>query len=164
MIPPKPIRAGTAMRSLLPLSVSVLALCTPRLIAATETWNVFTGTNNSSVGTNWLDGTAPAGGDPTLDAIFGGTGADTYTANNDIVSLLLNTLTFTSNSTGVVSIAGSVLDFNIDNTPPAINQNGSGAITIDAGIKATNDLLGVWASYIQADVTPAVIQRPLTSI
>jgi autotransporter-associated beta strand protein len=140
MNPRKLIRAGTAKRSLLPLSVSVLTLCTPRLIAATETWNVFTGTNNWSVGASWLDGTAPAGGDPTLDAIFGGAGTDTYTANNDIVFLLLNTLTLTSNSTGVVSIAGSVLDFNVDNTPAAINQNGSGAITIDAGINATNDL------------------------
>jgi fibronectin-binding autotransporter adhesin len=132
--------ATTATRSLLPLSVSVMALCTPQLIAATETWNVFTGTNNWSVGASWLDGTAPAGGDPTLDAIFGGTAADTYTANNDIISLLLNTLTFTSNSTGLISIAGNTLDFNIDITPPAITQNGSGAVSIDAPINATNDI------------------------
>src|SRR4030095_14619987 len=140
MNPLRLLRAGTATRSLLPLSVSIMALCTPRLIAATETWNIFTGTNNWSVGTNWLDGTAPAGGDDTLDALFCATGADTYTANNDIVCLLLNTLTFTSNSTGLVTIAGNTLDFNLDNTFPAINQNGSGTVSIDAPINATNDL------------------------
>ena len=64
------IRAG-AKRSLLPLSASILALCTPSLIAATETWNVFTGINNWSVGSSWLDGTPPIGGDLTLDTIFG---------------------------------------------------------------------------------------------
>lgn len=136
----KLIRAAAARRSLLPLSVSVLALCTPRLFAATETWNVFTGTNNWSAGTSWLDGTAPVGGDLTLDAIFGGSGADTYTANNDIASLLLNTLTFTSTSSSVVTLSGNLLDFNTDNTPAAINQNGSGAVQINADLNATSDL------------------------
>ncbi|HET6406273.1 MAG TPA: hypothetical protein VFG14_00195, partial [Chthoniobacteraceae bacterium] len=135
------IRAGKATRSLLPLSVSILTLCNPRLFAATETWNNFTGVNNWSVGANWLDGSAPIGGDPSLDAVFGGTSAVSYTANNDIVSLLLNTLTLTSNSSGLVTISGNLLDFNFDNTAAAITQNGSGTVNIDNDINANFDLV-----------------------
>ena len=78
------------------LSASILALSAPWLPAATETWNVFTGTANWALDSSWLDGTQPLGGDPALDLIFGATGAATYTANNDIIGLLLNTLTVTS--------------------------------------------------------------------
>jgi fibronectin-binding autotransporter adhesin len=132
--------ARAAKRSLLPLSVSIVALCTPRLLATTETWNVFTGTNNWSAGASWLDGTAPVALDTTLDVVFGGAAADTYTANNDIVSLFLNTLTFTSTSSNAVTVSGNLLDFNADDTPAAINQNGSGAVQINTDINATSDL------------------------
>src|SRR4029450_11902623 len=91
-------------------------------------------------GTSWLDGTPPIGGDLTLDAIFGGTGADSYTASNDILNLLLNKLTFSSSSSGVISISGNLLDFNADNIPAAINQNGTGAISLDTDINATTVL------------------------
>ena len=61
--------------------------------------------------------------------LFGATGAQTYTANNDLTGILVNTLTLNSTSTAAVAISGNSLAFRTDDTAEAIPQSGSGAVT-----------------------------------
>ncbi|MDB6155909.1 MAG: transporter, partial [Chthoniobacteraceae bacterium] len=97
---------------------------------------MFTGTNQWSLGVNWLDLSAPLTGDPTADLTFGGT--TSYTANNDFAGFLLNTLTL--NATVAESITGNALDFRADDTPAAITQSGAGSFTIGNDILLTAPL------------------------
>ena len=119
------------------LTASILAASAPWIAAANpDVWNNFSGVQQWSVGSNWLDLSAPLTGDPTADLTFGGTTA--YTANNDLVGLFLNTLTL--NATVAETISGNSLDFRTDDTGAGITQSGSGAFTISAPIIATNPL------------------------
>jgi fibronectin-binding autotransporter adhesin len=117
------------------LGTSVLAFSSPWATAANpDSWNNFVGTNPWSVATNWLDLTAPLTNDPTADLTFGGAGA--YTANNDLVGLLLNTLTLSSSA--AATIIGNSLDFRLDDTPAGIFQNGAGAFSISNSLILSN--------------------------
>src|ERR1051325_6349582 len=114
------------------LTASILSVSAPWLGAANpDTWNNFSGTiQQLSTGANWLDGTTPLTGDATADLFFGGSAAQSYTANNDLVGFLLNTLTLNSTSNVVEQITGNSMDFRTDDTAATITQSGSGGFAI----------------------------------
>src|SRR4029453_16079912 len=125
--PRLPARAFSA-RAFRVLTASILTVSAPWLSAANpDTWNNFSGVNLLwSVGTNWLDGSAPLTGDATADLFFGGSAAQSYISNNDLVGVLLNTLNLNSTSSATESIIGNSLDFRADDTAAMITQSGSG--------------------------------------
>jgi hypothetical protein len=98
----------------------------------------------TSVSGNWTDGTkwvgavAPVSG-ATTALTFGAAGAASYTATNDNAgTFTLNSITGTSTSSGLITLAGNQLSFG--GTNPAINQNGSGAIRIDNPVDLSSKL------------------------
>src|SRR5688500_13775362 len=79
--------------------------------AATDQWNNFTaGPNLWSVGTNWLDGTVPPTGDPTVDLVFPASGADVYVSNNDLTGAVVNDLLLNSSSLNTQTLTGNSLE------------------------------------------------------
>src|SRR4051812_11228759 len=139
------------------LTASIVTVSVPLAHAALETWNNFTGTSNWSLGTNWLDGSAPLANDPTLELLFGATGAQAYTANNDIANLQLNSLTLNSSSTGTISLTGNPLDFRLDGVDaPAVTQSGTGPASISNGLIATDPLTFTGAGAGLVSLTGAI--------
>jgi autotransporter-associated beta strand protein len=122
------------------LASAILATAPFSLPAATETWNAFFGQSDWSVGANWLDGTAPAALDPTLDLVFPAGPGDSYLSNNNIFNFQLNTLTLNSVSSSQITLLGESLEFLADDTAAAVTQSGSGAFVIENAITASSSI------------------------
>lgn len=103
------------------------------ILSSSQAQNWATSVNgNWTDGTKWVGGVAPVSG-ATTALTFGASGAAAYTATNDNAgTFTLNSITGTSTSTGLITLAGNQLSFG--GTNPAINQNGSGAIQISNAI------------------------------
>ena len=110
----------------------------------TNTWaDIATGAYSWSDATKW--DVAPAiGGSNSAILQFNATGANAYTANNDLAgTFVLNGLLLNSSSTGLTTISGNQLEFQTDPvgpTLPVLNQNSSGAVTISNALLLTNNL------------------------
>src|SRR5436309_2847025 len=113
-------------------AVTLLLLLTATAHAPAQfTWSNPAG-GNWSVGSNWLDSTAPTPG-ATTNLTFGtpATQSATYTAANDIGAtgtlFDLNALTV-NNTTGTVTLAGNPLNFLGSN--PTVTVAGAGGMVL----------------------------------
>jgi autotransporter-associated beta strand protein len=113
--------------------------------ASGQTWNNFAGTNNFNVAGNWLEGTVPVSGATTV-LNFGGTGADAYTAVQNISNpLIVNRINLTSSAGGPVIIGGTTPQtaantFRFAGAGAMVNHTGSGDVTLNAPLQHNSDV------------------------
>jgi autotransporter-associated beta strand protein len=113
--------------------------------ASGQTWNNFVGTNNFNVGSNWLEGTVPVSGATTV-LNFGGSGADSYTAVQNISNpFIVNKINLTSSASGPVIIGGTVPQtaantIRFSGVGAAVNHTGSGDVTLNAPLQHNADV------------------------
>src|SRR4029453_13341957 len=92
---------------------------------------------------NWTVGTAPPSG-PTTELTFTATGANSYTATNNIANpFLLRRLVLDKSGTGMITIApaagGGALTFT--GTAPELANFGSGAVMVSTPLNIAADTL-----------------------
>ena len=106
--------------------------------AENYTWTDVTG--SFSANGNWRDGSAPPILQTNVVLYFGGSTPVAYTADNDLVNLLVKRIYLTNVTAAVQTITGNSLT--LAGLAPELDQNGSGAFVISNDlVLATNTLV-----------------------
>ena len=124
---PKPIfHVRTFGSRLLLIPLTILTLLTSsgtQCRAATRTWDGSSANNNWSLGSNWVEGTPPSNGD---DLVFGQAGAVNKLSDNDLLTFVARSITFTDSG---YTLIGNGITLSGTNGINVTVASGSNAIT-----------------------------------